>query len=105
MAERKIKAGEFKARCLQLMDEVAETGTEVIITKRGIAVAKLVAVTAKPLGPKFGFYTALKRVDPRDDLFSAWDAETQAAFEDGLKRTADLINPPVRAKRKGRARS
>ena len=30
-----IAAGEFKAKCLQLMDEVNETGVELIITKRG----------------------------------------------------------------------
>ena len=38
---RYIKASEFKAKCLQLMDEVAETGQEIIITKRGNPVAKL----------------------------------------------------------------
>lgn len=41
-----IPAGEFKARCLQLMDEVAATGRELIITKRGRPVAKLVPVSA-----------------------------------------------------------
>ena len=38
---RYIKASEFKAKCLRLMDEVAETGQEIIITKRGKPVAKL----------------------------------------------------------------
>ena len=38
---RYIKASEFKAKCLQLMDEVAETGQEIVITKRGNPVAKL----------------------------------------------------------------
>ena len=32
---RVIKASEFKAKCLQLMDEVAASGEEIIITKRG----------------------------------------------------------------------
>ena len=32
---RTIKASEFKAKCLQLMDEVAESGEEIIITKYG----------------------------------------------------------------------
>ena len=32
---RTIKASEFKAKCLQLMDEVAETGDEIVITKNG----------------------------------------------------------------------
>ena len=40
---RTIKASEFKAKCLKLMDEVAENGDEIIITKNGKPVAKLVA--------------------------------------------------------------
>jgi prevent-host-death family protein len=37
-----IPAGEFKARCLKLMDEVRATRRPVVITKRGKPVAKLV---------------------------------------------------------------
>jgi prevent-host-death family protein len=37
-----IKASEFKAKCLALMDEVARTGNAVIITKNGKPVAELV---------------------------------------------------------------
>ena len=39
---RTIPAGEFKNRCLALMDEVNETGTEIIITKHGRPVSRLV---------------------------------------------------------------
>ncbi len=39
---REIAAGEFKAKCLAIIDEVNETGQEVIITKRGKATAKLI---------------------------------------------------------------
>jgi len=39
-----IEAGDFKARCLQLLDVVAERREEVIITKRGRPVAKLVPI-------------------------------------------------------------
>ncbi len=38
---RTMKASEFKARCLALMDEIAESGEEIVITKRGKPVAKL----------------------------------------------------------------
>lgn len=41
---KEIKAGEFKAVCLRLMDEIFETKSEVIITKRKVPIAKLVAV-------------------------------------------------------------
>ena len=37
-------AGEFKARCLQVMDQVQATREPVTITKRGRPVAKLVPV-------------------------------------------------------------
>ena len=39
-----IGAAAFKARCLQIMDRVSETGAEVTITKHGRPVAKLVPV-------------------------------------------------------------
>jgi prevent-host-death family protein len=37
-----IKASEFKAKCLALMDQVARTGAPLIITKNGKPVAELV---------------------------------------------------------------
>ena len=46
---RTIPAGEFKDRCLALMDEVNESGEEILITKHGKPVARLVpAKTAPP---------------------------------------------------------
>ncbi len=45
---RTIKASEFKAKCLRLMDEVAENGEEIIITKNGKPVAKLTAYRERP---------------------------------------------------------
>lgn len=36
-----MKAAEFKAKCLELMDEVAVSGDVIIITKRGKVVAQL----------------------------------------------------------------
>ena len=38
---RMIPAGEFKTRCLSLMDTVQDTGEEIIITKHGNPVARL----------------------------------------------------------------
>ena len=45
---RTIKASEFKAKCLALMDEVADTGEEIVITKRGAPVARLAPYRGKP---------------------------------------------------------
>ena len=39
---RTIKASEFKAKCLKLMDEVADSGVEIVITKNGRPVSRLV---------------------------------------------------------------
>jgi prevent-host-death family protein len=39
-----IAAGEFKARCLTLMEDVRLTRKPIVITKRGKPVAKLVPV-------------------------------------------------------------
>ena len=104
MAEREIKAGEFKARCLQLMDDVAATGDTIIVTKRGKPVAKLVPIAAKALGPKFGFYKEIAQLISADEVMeSPWDAEMDAEFEAGLQRTADLINGPKSPKRRKRA--
>ena len=43
-----IKASEFKAKCLQLMDEVAETGEEIVITKHGRPVSRLAPYRERP---------------------------------------------------------
>ncbi len=42
-----IPAGQFKARCLALLDQVQQTGESIIVTKRGRPV-----VTVNPLKPK-----------------------------------------------------
>ena len=39
---KEVAAGEFKAQCLAIMDQVRETGEPVLITKYGKPVAKLV---------------------------------------------------------------
>ena len=45
---RTMTATEFRAKCLGLMDEVAETGREIVITKRGRPVARLVPYRQRP---------------------------------------------------------
>jgi prevent-host-death family protein len=55
---RTISAGEFKAKCLALMDEVYAGGETIVITKRGKPVAQL-SSPAEAAEPKqesiFGF--------------------------------------------------
>jgi len=45
IVKRVIAAGEFKARCLALLDEVQESRVELVITKRGRPVARLLPVS------------------------------------------------------------
>ncbi len=45
---KRVAAGEFKARCLKIMDDVHATREPVLITKRGRSVAKLVPAEAHP---------------------------------------------------------
>jgi prevent-host-death family protein len=42
--KQQIAAGEFKAKCLHLLDEVQQTRKEIVITKRGRAAARLLPV-------------------------------------------------------------
>jgi len=46
MPPKHVGAGAFKRACLWLLKEVAEAKTEVIITKRGRPVARLVPMTS-----------------------------------------------------------
>jgi prevent-host-death family protein len=39
---RNIKASEFKAKCLALLDEVERTGDRIVVTKKGKPVADVV---------------------------------------------------------------
>ena len=43
-----MKASEFKAQCLQVMDKVAATGESVLVTKNGKPVAALVPARKAP---------------------------------------------------------
>jgi prevent-host-death family protein len=45
---KQLTASAFKAKCLQLMDEVAATGEPVIITKNGHPICQLVPYRRKP---------------------------------------------------------
>ena len=72
--ESEVQASTFKAKCLAILDDVAETRQTVIITKHGRPVAKIIPVDEAP--PTMGSVTILAEHD--DDLFSTgedWDAD------------------------------
>ena len=45
---RTIEASEFSTRSLELLDEVAETGEEIVITRHGRPLSRLVPYHRKP---------------------------------------------------------
>lgn len=71
--ERKINAAAFKARCLALIDEVAESGQPITVTKRGKAKVQIVAVRERPktlLGATKGTFKILGDiVGPLDEEY------------------------------------
>ncbi len=73
---RTMKASEFKARCLKLMDDIQESGEEVIITKNGKPVSKLVAYRVKA-ATLFGLHEGKIHSDG-NELFSTgetWESD------------------------------
>ena len=67
---KKIAAGEFKAKCLALMEDVRATRRPIIITKRGKPIAKLVPA------------------EPEED---EWIGRLDGKF----KITGDIVSPVV----------
>ena len=72
----RIPAGEFKAKCLKLMDQVRESGREIVITKRGKPVAKLVPLEPKERPPLFGCMKGTFEIT--GDIVSPIDVEWDA---------------------------
>jgi prevent-host-death family protein len=58
---KEMPAGEFKARCLAVMDQVFHTGEPVLITKHGKPVAKLVPA-AKQADDLFGYMASKVKI-------------------------------------------
>lgn len=68
-----VKAGVFKDTCLQLLDQVHDEAIEVVVTKRGEVVAKVVPADTH-LPSAFGFMrgTVLTQGDVVLPDFEAW---------------------------------
>ena len=80
-----ISASEFKATCLELMDQLARSGGEVVVTKRGRPVVRVSGAAARAESP-WGFLPGT--IVRHGDIVSA-DAEPWAASAtDPLRRTA-----------------
>ena len=76
-----IKASEFKAKCLKMMDTISQTGEAIIITKNGKPIAKMLPYSP-PKGELFGFLRGqITYVDdsvfdsPMLEAWEHWDEE------------------------------
>ncbi len=72
---RTMKASEFKARCLRLMDEIADGGGEIVITKNGKPLSRLVPYRESP---KSLFGAGRDRMKIVGDIISPIDVEWEA---------------------------
>jgi prevent-host-death family protein len=74
---KNMAAGEFKARCLTVMEEVSKTREPVVITKRGRPVAKLVPADqegSKLLGRLEGIVRIVGDIESPIEPGDAWDS-------------------------------
>ena len=72
-----VAAADFKARCLELMDRVRETGAEYVVTKHGRPVARLVPYDEPARKPLFGAMkgTVLKYERPLVPIDADYDLD------------------------------
>lgn len=69
-----VSASEFKAKCLTLLDHEAETGEEILVTKRGAPLARLVPLEdfeQKSLRGSVSYSSEQDLLSPIDET---WDA-------------------------------
>jgi prevent-host-death family protein len=71
---RTIAAAKFKPVCLRLMDQVHDTGVEIVITKHNRPIAKLVPITDDDLTPFVGRSRGVINVS-REDLLAPIDQD------------------------------
>jgi prevent-host-death family protein len=86
-----VKVSEFKAKCLKLLQEVSETGEELVITKRGKALARVVPERAtKPATLQGSMKGLIEVLNADKSLPPAWETE---AIEQRTGRLSDNLRP------------
>ncbi len=78
---RTVEASEFEVKCLKLMDEVAERGEEIVITKNGQPLWRLLPYREAPRNP-FGRNRDIVQIhgDLDEPIDVEWDAVTGRGF-------------------------
>ena len=73
-----IPAGEFKAKCLGVMEDVHESGQPIIVTKRGVPVVMIIPYTEAEAPTKqfFGLFKGSATIQGNiiDSINENWDA-------------------------------
>jgi len=90
MTTKTMAAGEFKAKCLAVMDEVRDRRMPVTITKNGKPVAKLIPIIdEEQTDPIFGFLRGKAKMigDVTTPIYS--DAE----YEEFFQRKVAMYDP------------
>jgi prevent-host-death family protein len=81
---RTIPAGEFKAKCLKLMDELAREGGELVITKRGKPVVRMTPLEP-PKATRESFFGRLAgTMEIRGDIVAPLEDEWNADKDDAV---------------------
>ena len=73
---RTVKVSEFKAKCLKLLAEVSETGEEIIVTKRGKPLARVMPErNAKPATLQGSMKGLIEILNVDKTLPPAWESD------------------------------
>lgn len=83
---RTIPAGEFKAKCLAIMNEVQAGGESVIVTKRGKPVVRISPLQREQERSVFGFMQGKGTItgDIVSPIFSDEELEQFGAYSESL---------------------
>lgn len=78
-SEHTIAAGEFKTKCLGIMESIHETGLPVVITKRGVPMVKIIPYVEKEK-PKKSLFAAMQgtitiNADIIEPIGEPWEAD------------------------------
>jgi prevent-host-death family protein len=87
-----VPAGEFKAKCLKLMDDAGETQRPITITKRGKIVGQFVPASPAPRPFRSVFGRTPGVGLPIEAEWKKLKAELADEWEKSLERTARQVN-------------
>ena len=75
VATRVVSATEFKAKCLSILDDIAQQGQRITVTRRGVAVATIGPVKKAPWKSPIGSWVGRGKIvgDIVSPIVDLWD--------------------------------